>query len=96
MFIAGNFGALRSVRKRLGLILCHRGLCPLLGAGEHRDCTVYIGCHRDHVIVAKLDQCVILSIGLPDAADLRRVDNNRLAGRQFGELMELDAHGISP
>ena len=63
-------------------------LVSILGAGERRDYIVRIGGHSDHLIVAELDQCVILGIGLPDAADLRRVDNDRLPGRQFGELME--------
>jgi hypothetical protein len=42
------------------------------------------------VIIAELHQCMILSIGLSDAADQRRVNNDRLAGLQFGELMERD------
>ena len=71
-------------------------LVSILGAGERRDHIVRIGGHSDHMIVAELDQCVTRGIGLPDAADPRRVDNDWLAGRQFGELMELDAHGVSP
>jgi hypothetical protein len=59
-------------------------------AYEYRDCSVDIGGHREDVIIAELHQCTILSIGLSDAADERRVNNDRLAGLQFGELMERD------
>lgn len=68
----------------------------ILRAYEHRDCTVDIGGHRDDMIIAELEQCMILRIGLSDAADQRRVDNNGLASLQFGEPMERDAHDISP
>ncbi|HYB11517.1 MAG TPA: hypothetical protein VEJ16_17800, partial [Alphaproteobacteria bacterium] len=42
-------------------------------AYEHRDCSVDIGGHRDDVIIAESDQCMILGIGLSDAADQRRL-----------------------
>jgi hypothetical protein len=66
-----------------GLASCVTAPLPvvvsILDAGERRDHIVRIGGHRDDVIVAELDQCVALGIGLPDAADLRRVDNDRLS-----------------
>jgi len=65
-------------------------------AYEHADCSVDIGGHRDDVIITEPDQCMILDIGLSDAADQRGVKNDRLAGLQFGELMERDAYDISP
>ena len=69
------------------------GTCTLLDSQpcrllQRRDHIVRIGGHSDHMIVAELDQCVTPGIGLPDAADLGRVDNDGLPGRQFGELME--------
>jgi len=92
-------GALRSMRSGLASYTVAAPLpvlVSILGAGERRDHIVRVGGHRDHMIVTELDQCLILGIGLPDAADLRRVDNDRLPGRQFGELMELDARGHPP
>jgi hypothetical protein len=71
-------------------------LVSILHPCEHRDCAVNIGGYRDDVIIAELDQCVPLGISLSDAANPRRVDNDRRASPQFGELMELNVHDLSP
>jgi hypothetical protein len=58
-----------------------------LGAGERRDHIVRLAVTGGHMIVTELDQCVILFIGLPDAADRSSPHSQALTRPSKGKLI---------